>query len=245
MTVWPGKDQAWWAAAEAAGCGRRGQCTVSTCDEVRYPTHQHYAKPWRPAGFLYTLGAVISVSKYLGLTLFSWFLWFCPPVLDGVCAFPSPPWAAVTLSTWGWIWGWYSCNIWNWMHFSDFPVFKRPLAPTCLTSCCSPGTFWWHYKLLTLIFTDTSGWIQATSKSPFLLCETLQHLHSYRTIMIKPWINYVTFETSRSTLLHFNWWRLQRNYQKLHWNLSITKSFITSFLKTWLQIKQDVLQRSI
>lgn len=86
ITIRPRKDQSWWAAAEDACYGRPGQCIVSTFADGRYPTHQHCAKPWRPAGLLHTLGSVVSVSKCLGLTLFSWFLWFFPlPFRWGLC----------------------------------------------------------------------------------------------------------------------------------------------------------------
>lgn len=44
------------------------------------------------------------------------------------------------------------------MGLSDFPVFEPAVDPTCLRFYCSPGTVWWQYKLLTLIFTDSNWW---------------------------------------------------------------------------------------
>lgn len=143
----------------------------------------------------------ISVQIF-GAYLLSWFLWFCPPPFRwSLCLSISTMGCFDPPHTWGWTWGWWSCNIWNWVQLPDFPMFKSPAGPACLKSCCSPGTFWWHYKLLILISTDINWWNQSTSKKSFLLCETLQHLHSDRTILIKPCINVITFEIKKSTFI--------------------------------------------
>lgn len=132
------------------------------------------AKLWAPAAFLRTLGALVSVSKHLGLTLFLWFPWFCPPPFRwGLCISISTMGCCDPSHTWGWTWGGCSCNIWNWTQLPDFPIFNPPAGPTCLRSCCPPGTFWWHYKLLTLISTDIQWWNPSNiKKSIFTLWNT-------------------------------------------------------------------------
>lgn len=106
----------------------------------------------------YIVSAIVSVSKYLGLLCFHGFCGFVPLFWDGDTAFLSLPWATVTLHPWSWTWGWCRCNIWNLMRLPDFPMIQPAVDATCLSSCCSPATFWWHQNLLNRIFTAINWW---------------------------------------------------------------------------------------